>query len=492
MSKNITVTIIGCGYVGLTTAAILANCGMTVYALEVNPERLASIKSGRSFFYEEGIDRLIAAAIIQGTLIATDDYAEAIPDSSIVFSCVGTPDNADGSANLNYVFDAAKQALGFMAPGTVYVQKSTVPVGTGRQVEAVLAAPDKGISYVSNPEFLRESTAIRDTLWFDRVVVGSDDQTAARSVIKLYKSIETCRGSLAKIAGLTAPDRLPAAQYISTQLSSAELIKVSANAFLALKISFANSIAKLSDQAGADIVEVMDAVGADRRIGRAFLDAGRGYGGGCFPKDVSSLIRSAKDHGVDMEIMRAAARVNQSMPDYIIARAEAAMKSTFNGLRVAVLGVAFKAGTSDTRRSPGVAIANTLASRGAHVRVYDPAALHEAAAMLDARVTACSDVRMTIKETDAVFIATDWPEIQKLGISRMATRSGGALIVDCMNCMDIKDMPHDIAYIGVGREHSIRSYDTANRIASNLSSVSVLRWLTEGGARSYPEPNFID
>lgn len=439
-----TITVIGCGYVGLTTAAILANCGHEVRAIEINPERLKTINGGSSFFYEAGIDALIANALETGKLRVTDSYEDALPNSSVVFSCVGTPDNPDGSSNLSYVFDAAAQAANFMQPGTIYAQKSTVPVGTGERLEAAFEGAGKDIRYVSNPEFLREGTAISDTLWPDRVVAGSSDSQAAQDIIDVYKSIEECRQEIAKLAGIQKPGTIPQTQYIQASRNSAELIKVTANAFLALKISFANSIAKLADQAGADINEVMDAVGADKRIGRAFLNAGRGYGGGCFPKDVSGLIRSAEDYGVDMNIMKSATEVNDSMPHYIINKARAALGGSFKDKDIAVLGLAFKAGTSDTRRSPAITIANTLVDLGAKVQVYDPEAIEEAKPELNTDIVHADNIEDAIKNTDAVFIATDWPEFKAYDWS-----SNPSIIIDCMNIFNKKLL--DSKYIGVGR-----------------------------------------
>ena len=441
MAKQPTVTIIGCGYVGLTTAAVLANCGVQVRAIETNPQRLSTIQKGHAFFYELGINELLANALKQNALVVTDSYEQAVPDSSIVFSCVGTPDNPDGSSNLEYVHEAAAQAAEYMKPGTIFAQKSTVPVGTGKDLESKL----KGIAYVSNPEFLREGTAISDTLWSDRVVAGSDDPAAAQTVLDLYKTVESCRENICKLAGIEAPTQPAQTTYVQTNLNSAELIKVTANAFLALKISFANSIAKLADHAGADVVDVMDAVGADHRIGRAFLNAGRGYGGGCFPKDVSGLIRSAEDFGVDMEIMKAATEVNDSMPHYIIRKAQEAIGGSFKGKYLAVLGLAFKAGTSDARRSPAITIANTLAELGANVHVYDPEAIEEAKEHLVPGIKRFTTIGEAIKDAEAIFIATDWPEFKDYDWNSLQN----VLIVDCMNCLP-KSNALTGKYIGVG------------------------------------------
>lgn len=452
-----TITVLGCGYVGVTTAVVLANCGYRVYAIEPLPERLNILKTGRSFFFEAGVDPLIKHALETGNIIFTDTYEEAIPQSSVVFCCVGTPDNADGSSNLTYVFQAAEQAAKLMKPGTVFAQKSTVPVGTGARVEQAFAKAGADIRYVSNPEFLAESSAIKDTLWFDRIVTGSEDKAAAEQVLALYKTIEQHAESIAELAGIATPAQIPPPEYIFTARNSAELIKVSANTLLALKITFANSIAKLADKAGADVTEVMAGVGADRRIGRAFLNAGRGYGGGCFPKDVSGLIRSAEEYGVDMEIVEAMADVNASMPHYIINKAKDVLgdisgNNTLKDRKVAVLGLSFKAGTSDVRRSPAIVIANTLAEQEAVVHAYDPEAMEEAKPNLDERITLADSLKAAIQDADVIFVATDWPEFLSMDLTPFASRSKVKLLVDCMNRLDsARAITAGITYVGVGK-----------------------------------------
>lgn len=447
--KN-TVTVLGTGYVGLTTAILLAESGYIVYALDVNPERLEAIRQGRSFFYEAGIDNLISHAVKNRTLIPTDSYAKAVPNSRFVFSCVGTPDNPDGSSNLTYVFAAAEEAAKHMADDSVYIQKSTVPVGTGARVEELFKKLNKKVHYVSNPEFLREGTAIIDSLWFDRVVVGGSSKIHLNKVVDLYKTIETYRDEIAARAKLSGPENHQG-QYFMTNRNSAELIKVTANAFLALKISFANSIAKLADQTGADVNEVMDAVGSDKRIGRAFLNAGRGYGGGCFPKDVSGLISSAGDYGVDLSIMTAATDVNETMPGYIANKAQEAL-GTLEGKKVAVLGLAFKAGTSDARKSPGVKLANILGHSGASVCVYDPQANEEASEDLRKDIIICTNIELAAKNADAVFIATDWPELVGYDIKTLTKIMKGSVFVDAVNAFAKEDVESvNLNYVGVGR-----------------------------------------
>ena len=448
--KHSIITVLGAGYVGLSTAALLANAGFKVYAIEPNKERLEVIKQGRSFFYEHGLDPVIKAAMDAGNLIATDSYEDSVPNSSVIFSCVGTPDNPDGSSNLTYVFGAVEEAARYMQPGSIYVQKSTVPVGTGRKIEAMFSKAGKEFNYVSNPEFLRESTALYDTLYFDRVVVGGDDRRVAEQVLDIYRELEAHRDKIADLAGIDKAARK--GQYIATGLNSAELIKVTANAFLALKISFANSIAELADKVDADINEVMDAVGADERIGRKFLNAGRGYGGGCFPKDVSGLIASGLEHGVDLEIMQAAQRTNEAMPGYIIDKLQQQIGGSLKGKKVAVLGMAFKAGTSDVRRSPGVALANLLQKSGAIVTTYDPEARSEAARDLRRAVTQSDSIESAIKDTDAVVVATEWPELLNYPIEKYAEHISEGIFVDAINSFDAhKIKATGLTYIGVGR-----------------------------------------
>jgi UDPglucose 6-dehydrogenase len=440
-----TITVLGAGYVGLTTAALFANSGFKVYLVEPNKQRLKVIQSGKSFFYEEGIDPLIKRAIDVKALIPASSYEESIPKSKYIFSCVGTPDNPDGSSNLEYVFGAAEVCAKHIREGSIYAQKSTVPVGTGNEVQKIFE--NKSVEYVSNPEFLREGTAISDSLFFDRIVVGGKSKKATEEVLAIYKTVEKTRNKIAKLAGINTVDYK--GEYIQCSLESAELIKVTSNAFLALKISFANSIAKLADQTGADVVEVMKAVGADTRIGKAFLNAGRGYGGGCFPKDVSGLISSAEQHGVEMEIMSAATAVNDSMSGYIVNQVQKELGGTLRGKKVALLGLAFKAGTSDSRRSPSIKLANTFLRFGAQVSAYDPKANHEAQEELNPKVALHNSMD---KGADAVLIATDWPEFISMDLNKLTKKMSGNLFVDCMNCFNPKTVDRaSLKYMGVGK-----------------------------------------
>lgn len=445
LAKN-EISIIGSGYVGVTTAAIAANAGFKVHLIDIDNERIKILKSGKSFFYEEGINPLIKHAVDSGTLLPSTSY-ESVSNSKIVFSCVGTPDNPDGSSNLKYVFAAAETAAKFLKNGSVYVQKSTVPVGTGKDVIKLLP---KNTNYVSNPEFLREGTAVFDTLYFDRIICGGNDKEAIELVMDLYKQVEEHRDAISKRAGINSI--ADEGQYIVTNLESAELMKVTSNAFLALKISFANSIAKLSDKTGADVVEVMQAVGADKRIGPAFFSAGKGYGGGCFPKDVSGLISSASDNGVDMPIMVAAQDVNESMPGYIVKKAQDELAGNLKDRKVTVLGLAFKAGTSDVRKSPGIKVANILSEAGCNVLAYDPHANDEARDDLNKSVKLCGSLMDSVEESECLFITTEWDEFINADFEKIAGSMAGDLVVDAVNKISSKIVRKSrLRYIGVGK-----------------------------------------
>lgn len=446
--KNIAV--FGAGYVGLTSAVIFANSGYNVTLIEISPSRLKKLEDGKSFFYESGVNELLAQALSAKNLSVTNNSEQALKNAEVVFSCVGTPDNPDGSSNLQYVFDVAESVIKQTQDNVIFVQKSTVPVGTGQKIEALFKKHSRKISYASNPEFLREGTAVQDSLWFDRVVVGSNNTTAANLVLDIYRNVEKNKLKLAKLAGVK-PKRNTPSLYVKTSRNSAELTKVTANAFLALKISFANSIAKLADAAGADVVEVMDAVGSDRRIGRAFLNAGRGYGGGCFPKDVSGLISSAEDYGVDLPIMTATTDVNESMPGYIANKANNSL-GELKDKRVAVLGLAFKAGTSDARKSPGVKLANILDKSGALVKAYDPHASQEAKQDLRSNIIISDSIQDAVKGADAVFVTVDWPEFKTLDFSWLKSKMKGNIFIDAVNAFEADELKScGIEYIGVGR-----------------------------------------
>lgn len=444
MKKQITV--IGSGYVGTTTSALLATSGYSVTALDIDPQKVATINSGKSPFFERGLNELITYGISKKTLSATSN-TDNLKEADIIFSCVGTPDNPDGSPNLKYIKDVARLVAQYAKPGAVFVQKSTVPVGTGQKLKEVL----KDQIYVSNPEFLREGSAILDSILYDRIVIGCEDPVAAKQVEVLFHTIHKNSEKILKVCDMPFPGNIPkAGKTLTVSINSAELIKVTANAFLALKISFANSIAQLADKTDADITEVMDGIGLDTRIGRSFLNASRGYGGGCFPKDVSGLISTAVDHGVNLGIMHAATEVNTAMPGYILHKLQS--KTEIEGKKIAVLGLAFKSGTSDTRKSPAIEIANRLTDMGALVTAYDPQANDEAKPDLNPKIIIAPSFKQALNGSVVTIIATDWPEFANASPQFYSDNMSGKLIVDAMNCLNKTDIQNaGLTYIGVGR-----------------------------------------
>ncbi|MBN1617956.1 UDP-glucose/GDP-mannose dehydrogenase family protein [Candidatus Dojkabacteria bacterium] len=464
LNKKDIITVVGTGYVGLTLAVACANAGYKVYCLDVDENKINTIKSGRSHFYEVGLDDFVRNAVDSGNLIPTTSYEQAIPNSSIVFSCVGTPDLPDGSPNMEFIYGAVEETIKNANNGLIYVQKSTVPVGTGGKLLAYITEkqPDLRVSYVSNPEFTRESSAMYDTLNTDRVVVGGSDQEALDRVVDIFKTIDDFAkdfdiGKVSRYATLykgkssdvTSIDFL--SRVLKTSLESAELIKVTANAFLALKISFANSIALVCDKAGADINEVMDGIGLDSRIERSFLYAGRGWGGGCFPKDVSGLITVARGLGIDLPIMNSAVEVNNYMTEHIDKKIEEYFGS-ISGKKLAFLGLAFKPGTSDIRKSPAIRLANLLDDRGAQILAYDPEAMSNSRDSLNQGITLVDNLSDVFVGAEAVVISTAWPEFVEFDYQDIKNVLVGKLIVDCENRLDkdkVKSLGFD--YIGVGR-----------------------------------------
>jgi len=465
MENNLVVSIVGTGYVGLTTAAVLANAGFKVYTIDIDEKKISMIKSGKSYFFEAGLDEFVKNGVESGNLIPTLSYEESIPESDIVLSCVGTPDNPDGSPNLEYIYSAAESIAKNAKDGVVIIQKSTVPVGTGRQLMQHInkVQPNLKSSYVSNPEFLREGSALFDTLNMDRLVAGSDDKEALEKLVNIFKKVNEFSQNIdhskynayadAYVSKInTFNHKSYDERVFKMGLESAELVKVSANAFLALKISFANSIAKLADEAGADINDVMNGVGSDFRIGRAFLYPGLGWGGGCFPKDVSGLISVAEDFGVPLPIMDAAVAENAGMADYVIEQMKS-MPGSDSVKKVAVLGLSFKPGTSDARKSPAIKLVNKLVDGGYEVVAYDPQAMEEAKHEgLTDKVQLADSIDGAVEGVDAVIMATDWKEFKGYDWKKGKELMSRKIFVDGRNCMDKEEMEGlGFVYKGVGR-----------------------------------------
>ena len=419
--------VVGVGYVGLTTGACLAALGHRVVCGDIDAERIERLRAGVIPIVEEGLAPPVAEGIASGRLTFVVGAAEVARQASIVFLCVPTPQDDDGSADLSYVQAAAAEIAPVLAAGSVVVNKSTVPVGSTHVVSAVLRRGD--VAVVSNPEFLREGTAVHDFLHPDRVVVGSADRAAAHRVADLYRSLDT--------------------RVLVTDAASAETIKYAANGFLAMKISFVNAVAAMCEAVGADVADVVEGIGSDHRIGREFLRPGPGWGGSCFPKDSRALVHVASSHGYDFALMRGVIDVNEEQRERMVRKVcIAAGADDLHGVTVAVLGLTFKAGTDDTRESPAIEVMKRLVAKGATVKAYDPAVtsldLH-GVDVVDNAYAACDGV-------SAIVVATEWDEFTSLDLDRVGDLVAERNRIDARNLLDrVALRQRGFTYQGVGR-----------------------------------------
>lgn len=428
---------IGAGYVGLVSAACFSEFGWTVICVDKDEERLAQLARGESPIYEPGLDNLMARNMAAGRLVFTRELASAVADADIVFLAVGTPmRRGDGHADLSYVFAAVEEMAPHLAGFTVVTTKSTVPVGTNRAIEKRLRdlRPDGDFAVCSNPEFLREGSAIQDFTHPDRVLVGVDEPRARVVMERLYK-----------------PLALRNAPVVFVSRESAELAKYAANAFLALKISFINEIADLCEELGADVQEVASAIGKDRRIGDKFLHPGPGYGGSCFPKDVSALIRTAREHKAPVSIVEQVQRVNDERKIAMASRIERAAGGSVRGKTIAVLGVTFKPNTDDMRDSPALVILPMLQERGATLRVYDPQGRKHAEAMMPGLIW-CNSALEASEGAHVLTVVTEWNEFRALDLAAAQERMAGNVIVDLRNVFPSEAaVAAGFSYTGIGR-----------------------------------------
>ena len=437
------VAMIGTGYVGLVSGACFADFGHVVTCIDKDPSKIARLERGEIPIFEPGLDDLVARNVREGRLFFTLDGAEAIRQADAVFIAVGTPSRrGDGHADLSYVHAAAEEIAGLIEGFTVVVTKSTVPVGTGDEVEAIIRRvnPQAQFAVVSNPEFLREGAAIGDFKRPDRVVIGvndidSPDGQQARAVMnELYRPLNLNESPLL---------------YVGRRTS--ELIKYAANAFLAMKITFINEMADLSEAVGADVQQVARGIGLDKRIGSKFLHAGPGYGGSCFPKDTLALVRTAQDAGAPSRLIETTVEVNAARKKAMAGRVEKALGGSLKGQTVALLGLTFKPNTDDMRDAPSLDIAPALIAAGATVRAFDPEGMAEAAHLLP-------DVQMTdsayaaAEGADAVVIVTEWDPFRALDLDRLKVLMSQPVLVDLRNIYRPEDMAaRGFEYSGIGR-----------------------------------------
>jgi UDPglucose 6-dehydrogenase len=423
------VAIIGTGYVGLTTGACLAHLGHKVVCADVDPEKITKLQNGIIPIVELGLAELVAEGMASGRLSFVVGSVEAAKSCDIAFLCVPTPQGEDGSADLSYVQRAAEEIAAVLPFEAIVVNKSTVPVGSTKVVERALKRPD--VKVVSNPEFLREGSAVQDFLKPDRVVVGSDDQAAAMKVASLYDGLST--------------------RVIITDPASAETIKYAANAFLATKLSFINAIAAICEGVGADINDVVVGMGSDKRIGENFLRPGPGWGGSCFPKDSRALIKIAEDAEYSFDLLKGVITVNDQQFDRVVDKIRIAAGGNLSGKVVTVWGLTFKAGTDDLRDSPAIAIVERLIKFGARVQAFDPTVTNVRSGIPKDLVIASSSAEATSK-ADVLAVLTEWDDFKWISPTTIATTMAGKQIIDARNLLDRKDWERaGFTYQGIGR-----------------------------------------
>ncbi|HKN86088.1 MAG TPA: UDP-glucose/GDP-mannose dehydrogenase family protein [Nitrospiraceae bacterium] len=430
------ISVMGTGYVGLVTGACFAEFGLQVTCVDIDAKRIARLEKGDVPFYEPGIAELVAKGLKENRLHFTTNITKAVEDALVIFIAVGTPTRPDGSADLSYVEEVGRGIAQAMTSYKVIVTKSTVPVGTGEKLREVIRAHQAKPSrfdIVSNPEFLREGSAIEDFLRPNRVVIGADSAEAVAIMRDLYR-----------------PLYLIETPFVVTDIATSEMIKYASNAFLATKVSFINEMANLCERVNADVQIVAKAMGLDHRIGSKFLHAGPGFGGSCFPKDVSALIQTGEKVGCNMEIARATARVNERQRLLMVEKIQTAMGG-LKGKTAALLGLSFKPNTNDLRDAPAIAIAERLLAEGCTVRVYDPAAMEEGSKLLRTAIP-CADAYDAARGADALVLMTEWNLFRNLDLPKIKSALRQPLFIDLRNVYDPDRMAAlGFHYISIGR-----------------------------------------
>jgi UDPglucose 6-dehydrogenase len=431
------IAMIGTGYVGLVSGACFADFGHQVTCVDKDAGKIAALQRGEIPIFEPGLDALVEANVKARRLDFTTDLTQPVAEADAVFIAVGTPSRrGDGHADLTYVYAAAREIAAALNGFTVVVTKSTVPVGTGDEVERVIAEtnPAAEFAVASNPEFLREGAAIRDFKWPDRIVVGTSDERARKVLGDIYR-----------------PLSLNQAPMMYTARRTAELIKYAANAFLATKITFINEIADLAEKVGADVQEIARGIGLDNRIGSKFLHAGPGYGGSCFPKDTKALIQIAQDHDVQLRIIEAVVGVNDTRKRAMARKVANAVGGSLRGKTVAVLGLTFKPETDDMRDAPSIPLVTGLLDLGAKVRAHDPVGIEQAKKELP-EIEYCDDPYVCATGADAVVLVTEWVQYRAMDLARLKEVMAQPVVVDLRNVYRPEDMAaHGFVYESVGR-----------------------------------------
>ncbi len=431
------IAMIGTGYVGLVSGACFADFGHHVTCIDKDAAKITALQRGEIPIYEPGLNELVAGNTAAGRLDFSLDLRDAVAAADAVFIAVGTPSRrGDGHADLSYVYAAAREIAANVKGFTVVITKSTVPVGTGDDVERIIAEanPKADVVVASNPEFLREGAAIRDFKHPDRIVVGTEDERARKVVAEIYR-----------------PLYLNQAPIMYTGRRTAELIKYAANAFLATKITFINEIADLAERAGADVQEVARGIGLDNRIGAKFLHAGPGFGGSCFPKDTRALVKTAQDHDAPLRIVEAVLAVNETRKRAMARKVSAALGGNLRGKTIGVLGLTFKPNTDDMREAPSIPLITALQDLGARVQAYDPVGMEQARHELP-DITYCDNPYACAAKADALVIVTEWEQFRALDLQRLKQEMAQPVIVDLRNIYRADEMAeHGFTYESVGR-----------------------------------------
>ncbi|PNK22693.1 UDP-glucose 6-dehydrogenase [Bacillus thuringiensis] len=412
------IAILGAGYVGLSTGVCLSEIGHSVICIDTDEQKIKGLNQGVSPIYEPGLETLLAQNVAAGRLLFTTSHRETLNGAEIIIIAVGTPQTEDGRANLSYIEQAAKEIALNLVQSAVVVLKSTVPVGTNEYIKKImedLCNERVTLEMVSNPEFLRQGSAIMDTLKPDRIIIGSENEEVAKKVQEMYR-----------------PLNVP---FLLTSIKSAEMIKYASNAFLATKISFINEIANLCEVVGADVEDVAKGMGKDKRIGEAFLQPGIGYGGSCFPKDVKALLHTAKLHGIQFSLLKETVSINDSQQEFLVTKAINRLKD-LKGKKVSMLGLAFKPETDDMREAPSIKIARSLTKLGTEVVAYDPVAIDNAKNILGDTIKFASSVYEATMDADAIFIVTEWNEFRCLDLEELTKIMRQPIVFDGRNCFD--------------------------------------------------------
>ncbi len=435
------ICVIGTGYVGLVTGVCFADLGNTVFCLDIDQDRIQNLQQGILPIYEPGLEEIIERNVKANRLFFTTDTSTALEKAEFAFISVGTPSGVDGEADLKYVRDVAEAVARHVDHPIIVVNKSTVPVGTGDWVADIISSNQKSVklefSVVSNPEFLREGSAINDFMNPDRIVLGSLNRKAAEEVAKLYSALRS--------------------PILITDLRTAEMIKYASNAFLATRISFINEIGNICDELGADVREVAEGMGMDKRIGRSFLDAGLGWGGSCFPKDVKALAHMAVLHNTHPQLLQAVMDINRNQRRRVLYRLRNMLGGSLAGKTIGILGLSFKPNTDDMREAPAVEIIHLLENEGARVKAYDPKAMPNAEKELPS-IQLCQDPYQVAEDADALVLATEWNEFKQLDFDRLFRIMHTPILLDGRNLWDSKHLREiGFTYLGIGQGNHVNN-----------------------------------